>query len=135
MGCDMVVALGPATVAGHALVGANHFGPTSDQPSLCYLPAREHAAGQNVSHPSAVLPQVRETASVVGLQSAGSWGLVQGTNQHHVAAGMARWQSRIASPTAGLDGPSLVRLVLERASSARHAVDVLTEMIERHGQS
>jgi hypothetical protein len=136
MGRDMVVALGSATTNGSTLVGLNQFGIEST--TLRYLPRREHAVGEKVNHPRAVLPEVRQTAAVLGAQPAGSWGLAQGCNEHGLFVGRTAWHSRLADsgePTRSVDGYDLVRLMLERGQSACQALDLLTEAIERHGQS
>lgn len=134
MGSDMLLALGSATVTRNTLFGVNQFGPVGNTVSLRYLPARTHATGERIGHPRVELSEVRQTAAVLGLQPAGSWGLRYGVNRHHLAVGVTTWQSRLAEP-GHLDGTDLVRLVLERGSSARQSLDLLTELIERHGQS
>ena len=136
MGRDMAVALGTATSNGSTLIGINQFG--SESTTLRYLPRREHAAGEQVNHPRAVLPEVRQAAAVLGAQPPGSWGLAHGCNEYGLFLGRTAWHSRLAEsgdPTRAVDGNDLVRLVLERSQSACQALDLLTEAIERHGQS
>lgn len=135
MGCDLVTALGASSASGHTLVGVNHFGIGSDGPNLFVLSAKEHAVGEFVDHARVKIPQVRQTARVLGWQAPSSWGLAFGCNEHRVAVGMNRWKSRLPRGGDGLDGGDLVRLALERGSCARAAKDVLCELIERHGQS
>jgi hypothetical protein len=135
MGCDLVTALGPATVPGHSLLGVNYFGLGADQGGLCLLAARVHAPGEKVAHPRMQIPEVRHTARVLGWQAPGAWGLKFGANEHQLAAGSCRWKSRFNQAASGFEGADLVRLTLERAMSARHGVEVLSELIERHGQS
>jgi len=135
MGCDLVTALGAATVTGHTLLGVNYFGLGSDQGGLCVLSSKVHSPGENVVHPRVQIPEVRHTARVLGWQTPGSWGLQFGANEHQLAVGFSSWKSRLAMTPSGLDGPDLVRLSLERAASARQGLEVLCEMIERHGQS
>jgi len=130
----MLVALGSATVTRNTLFGVNDFGPAGASCSLRYLPARAHAPGECVAHPRVVLNEVRQTNAVLGLQPSGSWGLRHGVNRHHLAAGVTGWQSRLAND-GGLEGTDLVRLVLERGHSARQALDLVTDFIERFGQS
>lgn len=64
------------------------------------------------------------------------WGAEHGVNDRRVAIGNEKvWtvdDPRLAPPA--LIGMDLVRLVLERATDAGQAVDVLTDLLERHGQ-
>ncbi|MEI7684000.1 MAG: hypothetical protein WCL32_03170 [Planctomycetota bacterium] len=135
MGCDLVVALDAATVAGRTIVGANHFGPGAAALELCVLSAKVHTPGENVSHPRVKIAEVRQTARVLGWQAPGSWGMSFGVNEHQLTVGLTTWKSRIAPPAEGLHGPDLVRLALERGTSARLGAEILCELIERHGQS
>lgn len=135
MGSDLVVALDSTTVTGSTLLGVNHFGLGADALELCVLSPKVHAPGENVAHPSVTLPEVRQTARVLGWQTPGAWGMVFGVNEHQLSVGLSRWKSRIAPASDGLHGPDLVRLALERASCARQGVEAICELIERHGQS
>src|SRR5262249_59926649 len=74
------------------------------------------------------------THRVLGVRSAGLWGLYQGVNEHAVAAGVLPLRTRLCDEGNGLLGTDLVRLVLERARSARQGVDTLTDLLGRHGQ-
>jgi hypothetical protein len=131
----MVVALGPATASGSTLVGINEFGPSGTAGNLRYLPAREHTPGELVTHPRATVPEVRHTAAVLGMQPIGSWGVSHGCNEHGLTAGATNWRSRLGDGPRTLDGADLVRLTLERGRSAQHGLDLLTDLIERHGQT
>jgi secernin len=134
MGCDMVVALGGATVNGIGLFGTNHHGPVSVSPSLVLCPGREHALGETVPVANLPLPQARQTYTVLGSQLPQTWGYLHGVNEHRVAAGCAGWTSRLPCAEPAFSGPDLVRLTLERCRSARQAFDLLTSLIGRHGQ-
>src|SRR5262249_16931310 len=67
-------------------------------------------------------------------QPLGLWGYQHGVNEHRVALGCAGWRSTLTCPRPGLLGADLVRLALERCRGARQAVDLITDLIERHGQ-
>src|SRR5581483_4207307 len=69
--------------------------------------------------PHVALPQARQTWTVLGQQPAGCWGFTHGLNEHQVAVGVTGWYSRLAR---------------ERSQSSRQAIDVLTDLIARHGQ-
>jgi secernin len=133
MGSDVVVALGPATQGG-TFLGFNGHRPPGERQRLRKTPGRSFSLGERVNLPSLDVPQVRQTATVLGWQPAGCWGYYFGVNEHQVALGCAHWESTLSSPQPALAGTDLVRLALERGRSARQAVDVLTGLVERHGQ-
>jgi dipeptidase len=93
------------------------------------------AAGETLRVGPLQLPQVRQTCAVLGSQAPGSWGFAHGFNQHQVAVGHSCWRSRLAGLSPGLTGADLTRLGLERGKSARQALDVLIDLITRHGQA
>ena len=76
-------------------------------------------------------------AAMLASRPAWLWGAEHGVNEHRVAIGNEQvWTVDAADPlTPGLLGMDVVRLGLERARSAEHGVDVMTSLIERHGQS
>jgi secernin len=61
-----------------------------------------------------------------------------GANEHGVCIGNEAVHSRLAADcddgTARLLGMDLVRLGLERGATAREALDVMTSLLEEHGQ-
>jgi hypothetical protein len=134
MGCNMVVALGGATVDGHTLFGHATSLPEGASPALALLAARAHAADETLRLGTAEVPQARQTHRVLCIRAAGLWGAYHGVNEHAVAAGVLPLQTRLAAG-AGLSGTDLVRLVLERARSARQGVDLLADLLTRHGQA
>ena len=134
MASDMVVALGKTTVDGRTLFGHNSGRPPGEGQWLCRTPGRAFAAGEKVRTQHLELPQARQTWGVLGSQSRGTWGYHHGVNEHGVAIGCATLRTRMRQEQAGLTGPDLVRLGLERAASARQGVDLLTDLITRHGQ-
>lgn len=75
-------------------------------------------------------------ARVVGSRPGWLWGFEHGVNEHRVAIGNEKiWtvDDPHAVPPA-LIGMDLVRLGLERARGADEALDVVTTLLERHGQ-
>jgi hypothetical protein len=134
MGCDMLVALGSATVQGHTLFGLNWFDTSRQRLRLRSFQPSYHSPDETIQTRHVELPQIRQTGGVLGIQPENSWGLVFGCNETGVAVGVAQWRSQLVGSGPGLTGTELTRLALERSHSARHAAEVLTDLIARHGQ-
>src|SRR4051812_4972853 len=118
MGCDMVVALGRATVDGGTLFGHNADLPGEEPPALVLVPGRAFAPGETVRARYVEIPQVRQTFTVLGSRLPGAWGVQHGVSDRGVAAGCTRYHHKLHGDRPGLLGPELVRLVLERSHSA-----------------
>jgi secernin len=134
MGCDMVVALGRATVDGGTLFGQNSDRSAGRWHVLRRTAGRTCAADEKVRTRFLELPQARQTFTVLGSQPEGWWGYTHGLNEHALAVGFVPLRSKLTGGRRGLLAADLVRLVLERGRTARAAVDTLTELVERHGQ-
>jgi secernin len=134
MGGDMVTALGGATVDGQTLFGHNSVQPPGTCESLRLIRGRSFEYGEKVRTEFLEMPQVRQVCTVLGSQAHGRWGFQHGVNGHGVAVGRAPLASRLPATGPGLTGPDLVRLALERGRTARQAVDLLADLVSRHGQ-
>ncbi|MCK4236450.1 MAG: C69 family dipeptidase [Candidatus Krumholzibacteria bacterium] len=98
---------------------------------LYYLPARDNIPGTMVDiyewdtgKHLGQIPQVPHTYSVVGLM-----------NEHQVAIGETTWggRSELRDSTAVIDYGSLIFLALQRARTAREAIDVMTGLVAEYG--
>jgi hypothetical protein len=134
MSSNMAVALTRATTDGHMLFGTNLHRTTSEGQGLVRHPGRAFAPGETVRATHLTIPQVRQTCTVLGVRRCAQWGLVQGINEHAVVIGLTPIRTRLTTSEPRLLGSDLVRLALERASGARQAMDVLTDLICRYGQ-
>jgi dipeptidase len=74
--------------------------------------------------------------ALLGSRPTWGWGFEHGVNEHRVAIGNERIftvdDPRAAPPA--LTGMDLVRLALERAATADEAIDVISALLEQHGQ-
>lgn len=134
MAGDMVVALGSATVEKLTLFAHNSDRPQRDGVVLERTPGRAHELGERLTAQCIELPQARQTFTVLASQPVGFWGYGHGVNEHGVAVGCTTLRSKLTCAKPGLVGPDLVRLALERCRTAHQAVDLITDLIERHGQ-
>ena len=82
------------------------------------------------------IPQVGYTYKFVGSRSAGRWGYGMGVNEHQVMVADNDAPTRdLLAYKEGLHDNDYVRLILERAKTAREGVEVLTSITEKYGQA
>jgi len=82
------------------------------------------------------IPQVTETYKFIGSRTAGRWGYGMGINEFQVSVSDNDSTSRdILEFKKGLHDNDVVRLVLERAKTAREGVDVVANLVEKYGQA
>lgn len=132
--CDSLVALGNATADGSVLFAKNSDRPADECQPLIQVAGQRHTAGTSLRCQYIDIPQVAETAAVIGSQPFWLWGFEHGLNEHGVAIGNHTVFTKDALSGLGLIGMDLVRLGLERARSAEQAVDVITTLVARYGQ-
>jgi secernin len=107
--CDTFVALGRHTADGSVIFGKNSDRVPNEAQALEYHGPREYPVGTELRCTHLVIPQAQRTHGVL--------------------------ISRIPpSRTPALTGMDLLRLALERSASAREALDLITDLLERYGQ-
>lgn len=98
---------------------------------LYFRPAKDYPAGTMVSlfdrgssKPLGQIPQVAHTYSVVGMM-----------NEYQVAIGESTFggRSELDDSTGTIDYGSLMFLALQRSKTAREAIKVMTELVDRYG--
>lgn len=101
---------------------------------LEWVPAADHAAGATVRCTWIEVPQVERTHAVLLSRPWWMWGAEIGANEHGVVIGNEAVFTDQPKGDTALLGMDLLRLALERADRAAAAVDVLVDLLERHGQ-
>ncbi|HLJ94993.1 MAG TPA: hypothetical protein VKU02_17590 [Gemmataceae bacterium] len=134
MPCHAVVALARATVDGRTLFGQKSAKPAGSCPPLCRTSGHAGAPDEKVRTQLLELPQARQTYAVLGSQPDGRWGYEYGINEHQLAVGCVKLSAKMSCDGPTLLGTDLVRLTLERSRTALQGVDLLTSLVERHGQ-
>lgn len=128
--CDTLCAVGR-----HRTLFAKNSDRLPDEPQVVEtLPRR---AGGGTLRTQYLEIEDAGAAAILGSRPAWLWGLEHGVNEHRVAIGNEQvWTVDVPdAETPGLLGMDVVRLGLERSRTAEEAVDVMTGLIERHGQS
>ena len=100
---------------------------------LTHTPAAKHAPGEmrkviewDTNKPLGEIPQPAETYNVIG-----------NINEHQVAIGESTWggHEELADTTGNsiIDYGSLIQIALERSKTAREAIKVMTELVDKYG--
>ena len=101
-----------------------------------WTPAADHGPDARVRTTYVDLPQVTRTHATVVSRPWWMWGAEMGANEHGVAIGNeAVFTKEPTSLEPGLLGMDLLRLALERATTADAAVETMVALLEEHGQS
>jgi len=114
------------------------FAKNSDRPpSEVQLPeAHARRSGSGVLRTQYLQVESSPTAAVLLSRPLWLWGAEHGVNEHGVAIGNERVDTRSGAAGAppALIGMDVVRLGLERARTADEALEVMTSLLERYGQ-
>ena len=143
--CDTWVALGDVTLSQNVIFGKNSDRPIFDCQPLVFSPRKEWPANSRIQMEYVQLPQADVTYAHLGSRPYWCWGYEAGINEYGVVIGneaiftktfrnAAEALNNQSQPELGLLGMDLIRLALERSQSARQAVEVMGEFIERYGQ-
>jgi len=133
--CDTIVALGNATADGSVIFAKNSDREPNEAQEVVFAPRATHPPGSNVRCTYVEIPQVPETFAVLLARPFWIWGAEIGANEHGVAIGNEAVFTKVPyEKEPGLIGMDFIRLALERATTARQAMDVITSLLETYGQ-
>ena len=143
--CDTWVALPDATRTRQVIFAKNSDRPIFDCQPLVFRPRQSWPAGSRLATEYVDLAQATLTFAHLGSGPSWCWGDEEGLNEHGVAIGNEAIFTKTfranalayeagQGPALGLLGMDLIRLALERAQSARAAVELIGHFIEEYGQ-
>ncbi|XP_033914456.1 secernin-1-like [Acipenser ruthenus] len=129
------VAFPPVAEAGRVVFGKNSTRPRDEVQEVVYFPCAEYEPGAQVECTYITINQVERTHAVVLSRPAWLWGAEMGANEHGVCiANAAVVTKEPGVRTEALLGMDLVRLGVERGSTAKVALDTIVSLLEEHGQ-
>jgi dipeptidase len=133
--CDTIVALPEATADHSVLFGKNSDRERNEAQSVEFAPGADHAPYTAVTCTYITIPQARRTHAALLCRPFWMWGTEMGANEHGVVIGNEAVHARTPPQhEPALTGMDLLRLALERATTAAEAVEVITTLLEQHGQ-
>ncbi|MFP3900236.1 MAG: carcinine hydrolase/isopenicillin-N N-acyltransferase family protein [Acidimicrobiia bacterium] len=128
--CDTLVSL----TGDGVLLAKNSDRDPNESQVVEWHPAADHPPGTSVRATWIEIPQVAHTHAVAISRPWWMWGAEMGANEHGVAIGNEAVFTREPYERTGLLGMDLLRLALERASTAGEAVATMVDLLEAHGQ-
>jgi secernin len=132
--CDTLVALGNSTEDGHVIFGKNSDRPFNEVQLITYSPRTKYEKGNSLKCTYLEIPQVSETYAILLSQPFWMWGAEMGANEYEVVIGNESVYTHEPLRRIGLLGMDLLRLGLERGKSAKEALEIITDLLEKYGQ-
>jgi secernin len=133
--CDCLVALTRASAVGRTLFAKNSDRPPDEPQRIEWLPPARETGPVRATYVE-VEPAAGDTVGALVSRPWWLWGVEHGVNQAGVAIGnetiFTTLDPRGAPPA--LVGMDLVRLGLQRATTAKAALEVMVQLLERYGQ-
>lgn len=133
--CDTFVALSSATSDGSVIFGKNSDREPNEAQSLEYYHAQHYSEGEKVRCTYIEIPQVKSTYAVLISRPFWMYGAEMGVNEKGVVIGNeAVFTKMPMKKEGGLTGMDLLRLALERASTAEEALETIIRLLSDFGQ-
>ncbi len=132
--CDTLIATAEATKDGVPIFGKNSDREPNEAHYLANYPAADHAPNTTLRCTHIEIPQVRHTNAILLAKPSWIWGAEMGANEHGLVIGNEALFTKVTYASSGLLGMDLLRLALERAATAREALNVITTLIDQFGQ-
>jgi secernin len=133
--CDTLVSLAPSTARGHVVFAKNSDRERNEAQALEIAPARRNVRSTPLKLTYITIDDAPETHACLLSRPFWMWGAEMGANDQGVVIGNEALHAVVpAQRKRALTGMDLVRLGLERGATAAQAVQVITSLLERHGQ-
>ncbi|TLN24838.1 peptidase U34, partial [bacterium] len=134
--CDTFVVLGNSTADGSVIFGKNSDREVNEAQVVVTIPAGDYSPNSRLKCTYIEIPQVTHTQAIILSKPFWMWGAEMGSNEHGVTIGNEALFTKVGQEaTPGLIGMDLLRLGLERSTTAQEALQVITHLLEQYGQS
>jgi secernin len=132
--CDTLVAVPPHSAGGAVWFAKNSDREPGEAQIVEHLPPKKFKSPDPLRCTYIEIPQSSQINEVLISRPFWMWGAEMGVNNYGLAIGNEAVFTKIPYAKTGLTGMDLLRLALERTSSAREALDLITNLIAKHGQ-
>lgn len=134
--CDTFVALPQVTADKSLLFSKNSDREPDEAQAIVYLPRTQHADA-TLRCTYITIPQVAETYACILSKPFQMWGAEMGVNEHGVVIGNEAVFTKVKfeKHNSGLTGMDMLRLALERCTTAAEAIDCITGLLAQYGQN
>jgi secernin len=132
--CDTLVAMQTHTADSAVWFAKNSDREPGEAQVVEQLPRQSHAGSRTLQCTYLEIPQVEQTNEVVLSRPLWMWGAEIGSNEHGVTIGNEAVWTKIPTEKTGLTGMDLLRLALERTTTAREALEFITAFLQKYKQ-
>lgn len=133
--CDTFVVMHAATADGSVIFGKNSDREPNEAQEVILVPAQNYPAGEQLRCTYIEIPQVEHTHAMILSKPFWMWGAEMGVNERGVVIGNEAVFTRAPmAKEGGLTGMDLLRLALERSSSAGEALQTILDLLAQYGQ-
>lgn len=132
--CDTLCVLPSWSQTKTTMLAKNSDREPNEPHIVRYYPAKDHAPNELLHCTYITIPEARHTHAVLLFKPDWIWGAEMGVNEHGVAIGNEAVFTKSRNPDKALTGMDLLRLGLERADTAKSALETIIEMLGEFGQ-
>ena len=132
--CDTLGVMHSWSRSGETLFAKNSDRSPNEPHLAIRVKASDHLPGSLLKMTYITIPEAAHTLEAILFKPSWTWGAEMGVNSASVAIGNEAVFTKAKRGPDALTGMDLVRLALERADSARMAVDCITALLEEYGQ-
>ncbi|XP_054719478.1 secernin-3-like [Uloborus diversus] len=134
--CDTFAALPPGTQDDCIIFGKNSDRPGDEVQEVVYFPACDYRTPSKLKCTYIEIDQVQHTHAVVLSKPSWMWGAEMGANEHSVCIGNEAVWTKLNDENDAIEkllGMDLLRLGLERGSTALEALKVIVSLLKEYG--
>jgi secernin len=133
--CDTLIAARQVTEHGKAIFAKNSDRPPNESQYIACFPASRHESNSRLKCTYIDIPQTERTNAVLLSMPFWMWGAEMGVNEHGLVIGNEAVFSKIPpNKKPALLGMDMLRVALERTSTAGQALQLIIHLLEEFGQ-